>query len=235
MRAYELLVELAVPKTKQFTHGKYLLVHTVEPDKKDMYAGQIYDPDKKQLDKITNQNIDALKKEFMDIAVEHQRNNLKKNLTKKAKVSANDVERAALDLNTSFTKRAFENQTPTAIRLGTAGGKLIIDVMTREYFEMDGASAGELFKIVRDRGWSKNASTKTYGVSGLSPKKLEQMGFEFHGVYDLTDAESPDSEEFKRYSLDLIGYSDKKTSYAFPAITIAYWPKGNKSHSGPKQ
>lgn len=233
MRAHEILIEVA--KTERFKHGKYLLVHTIEPDKNNMYVGQIYDPNNTTLSRISNQNIDALKAEFINITVNDQKTKLKKDVKQREKVSASDVRKAALNLNTAFTLRVFENQVPTAIRLGTDGGKLIVDVMIREYFEMDGATVDKSFRKVNDRMWSKQSRTKIYGVSNVDPVKLEQMGFEFHGVYDLTDEKSPDPNEFRRYSLDLIAYSDREKSYSFPAITIAFWYKGSKVQSGDEQ
>lgn len=233
MRAHEILLELA--KTARVNHGKYLLVHTIEPDKNNTYVGHVYDENKKKVSELSNQNLDALKNEFIDFVNSHQREQLKKSVEKREKVSANDVRKAALNLNTAFTLKAFENEQPTAIRLGNDGGKLIIDVMTQQYFDMDGVTADKSFRRVSDRQWNKKARTKIYGLSNVNPNTLEQLGFEFHGVYDLTEVKSPDPDEFKRYSLELISYSDKEKSYSFPTITVAFWYKKDGTYSGDAQ
>ncbi len=229
MRAYELF---EVASTTQFKHGKYMMVHTVEPDgKTNLYMGVMYDSNSKIFgDRLSNQDLEEMKREFISLAADHQRSELKQNMVKRDTVDSKDLKYAALDLNTAFTATIFENEVPTAIRLGSNGGKLYVDVMTREYFEMDGAVAEKDFKVVKNRNWGKTPKTAIYGT-GASPKKLEQMGFEFHGVYGLTDDTSPDPDAFRRYSLDLVSYSDKKTSHSFPSITIAFGYKGDKSYT----
>ena len=233
MRAHEILNE--VVKTVRFKYGKYLLVHTDVPNDKNLYIGRAFHDTvmgSTKIAELEHADLDELKKEFIDLANADQRSKLKKNLAKKERISASDVERAAIDLNTAFTSKIFEYSVPTAIRFKTDGGKLVIDVMTKENFDMGGVQADKSFKTVKDRAWNPKAKTKIYGLTNVNPNKLEQMGFEFHGVYDLSDMESPDPDEYKRYALDLIGYSDKSTSYPFPTITIAYWDKKNGDQSG---
>ena len=234
MRAYEILLERVLLERSTHTrvnYGKYLLVHANELDKNNFYVGHVYDSNKKLLNILSNQNLDALKDEFIKLVIDHERNELKKSMEKREKVSASDIQKAALNLNTAFTTNVFKNEVPTAIRLVSDGGKMFIDVMTLEYFDMNGVADDKSFKKVSDRQWSKRARTKIYGISNINPVKLEQMGFEFHGVYDLTDEISPEPDEFRRYSLDLISYSDKQKSYSFPTITIAFWYKKNSSYS----
>lgn len=230
MRAHEFLIEtnlFELSSTEQFKHGKYLLVHTKEPAKNNEYMAVIYDSEKKKIGELRNQDLEALKREFIKIANSHQQDELKQNLERREKVSANDVKKSALDFNTAFTRIALENEVPTAVRLFEKGGKLYLDVMTREYYESGGAEEDKTFRQLSDRNWNERSKTKVYGLN-VTPKKLEQMGFDFHGVYGLTDENSPEPKEYKRYSLDLVGYSDKQKSYPFPAITVAFWYKSDR-------
>lgn len=233
MRAYEILLELEA--TARVKHGKYLLVHTIEPTANNNYLGYVYDADNTIIGKLSNSDLDILKTDFVDLAVTDERTALKGKLEKREKVSANEVQKAALNFNTAFTTKIFQNEMPTAIRLGIDSGKLIIDVMTRDYFDIGGIDVDKSFRKVKDREWNKKARTKIYGLGNVNPAKLEQMGFEFHGVYDLTDEKSPEAEEFARYSLELIAYSNKQQSYTFPTITIAFWYKKDGSYSGDVQ
>lgn len=230
MKAHEILIE--VTATSQFRYGKdYFLVHTNTPGKDGKYQGKIYDKDKKGIESLSNTDLDAMKQEFIDLTNTFQKDQLKQGLQKRKVVSASEVQKAELDFNTAFTRSIFENEVPTSIRWGSVGGQIILDVMTLQWFDEGGTEVTQGFRKLKDRAWNKKSKTKIYGITNVNPGRLEQDGFEFHGVYDLTEIESPEDDQFRRFALELIAYSNKEMSYSFPTVTVAFWYKGNKGPS----
>lgn len=222
---FEELLEYNGPKTKRVNYRKALLVHTVEPDKSGNYVGKIYYNDDKM--DIDNPDLDALIKDFQNKINQLEIADRKQSLQKRDAADLTNSTGAGADFNTAFTRIILEDGVPTAGRLGEENGKLILDIMTREWFDNFGTEDSDGFKKITDRQWGskKEGTTKVYGIGSYKPEKLAAMGFEYNGVYSLEVADSPDPEMFTRYGLDHIGYSDKKTSYPVPAVTIAFWYK----------
>lgn len=235
MRAYEflaegnILLEYKDIENTRFKHG--VIKHQTKPhtDGK-FYGASFYEPKGEKPIRVHDEQVvsgnsaedifNKLKAMLDNVAREQYK---KKNLSAdNEKVDAAKVGGSAFDFNTAFTRIEMDNEQPTGYRLNNDG---TLDIATQEAWE-SGVLNGEGFVKIKDRMFNRRAKTKIFG-GPVSPKMIQHLGMEFHGVYSLERDQSPDPEMYTRYKLDQIGWSNKNTSYPIPAVTVAYWLKGS--------